>query len=54
MHKFFIVALNLKEIPMCTIMNKFHKNVVEKAFIQEIKAPMSNLISNMQTFSESL
>ena len=54
MHTYFIVALNLKEISMCTITNKFHKNVMEKAFIQEIKALMSNLISNMQTFSESL
>ena len=54
MHKLFIVVLNLKEISMSTITNKFHKNVMEKPFIQEIKALMSNLISNMQTFSESL
>ena len=54
MHTFFVVALNLKDISMCTIMNKFHKNVMDEAFMQEIKALMSNLISNMQTFSESL
>ena len=54
MHKLFIVALKLREISMCTITNKFRKRVVERAFIQEIKALMSNLISNMQTCSESL
>ena len=54
MHKIFIVVLKLREISMCTITNKFCKNVVERAFIQEIKALMSNLISSMQTFSESL
>ena len=32
---------------MCTVMNKFRRNVVEKAFIQEIKALMSNQISNL-------
>ena len=42
MHKIFIVALKLREISMCTITNKFRKNVVERAFIQEIKALMSN------------
>ena len=54
MHKLFIVALKLREISMCTITNKFRKRVVERTFIQEIKALMSNLISNMQTFTESL
>ena len=54
MHKLFIVALKLREISMCTITNKFRKRVVERAFIQEIKAPMSNLITSMQTFTESL
>ena len=31
---------------MCTVMNKFLRNVVEKAFIEEILALMSNQISN--------
>ena len=39
---------------MSTVMNKFRWNVVEKAFIQEIQGLMSNQMSNLQTFSESL
>ena len=50
----FIVALKLKGISMCTVTNKFRRNVVEKAFIQEIQVLMSNQMSNLQTFSESL
>ena len=42
MHTFFIVALKMKGISMCTVPNKFRRNVVEKAFIQEIQALMSN------------
>ena len=39
---------------MCVVVNKFCRNVVEKAFILEIEALMSNQMSNSQTFSESL
>ena len=39
---------------MCTVTNKFRKNVVEKAFMQEIQALISNQMSNFQTYSESL
>ena len=35
MHKFFIVALKLKGIFMCTATNKFRRNVLEKEFLQE-------------------
>ena len=35
-HEFFIVALKLEGISMCTVTNKFRRNVLEKAFIQEI------------------
>ena len=36
MHKFFIVALKLNVVSMCTATNKFRRNVLEKSFIQEI------------------
>ena len=39
---------------MCTVMNKFRRNVVKNAFIQEIQVLMSNQMSNLKTFSESL
>ena len=54
MHIFFIVTLKLKGISMRTVTNKFRKNVVEKAFMQKIQALLSNQISNLQTYSESL
>ena len=39
---------------MCTVMNKFRRNVVKKAFIQEIQVLMSNQMPNLKAFSESL
>ena len=37
MHKFFIVALKLKEISMCTGADKFHGNVLEKHLYRKFK-----------------
>ena len=54
MHIFFIVALKLKEISICAVSNKFRKNVVEKAVMQKNQALISNQMSNLQTYSESL
>ena len=50
MHIFFIAALKLIGISMCTVSNKFYRNVVEKAFIQKPQAQMSNQMSNLQRF----
>ena len=44
---FLLLLRSWKGISMSIVMNKFRRNVVEKAFTQEIQTLMSNQMSNL-------